>query len=147
MLLLPDQGVGLFAFANRTYAGPGKPLYEAAALLKPAGFPKSRPAAVSADLAQAYRGVGAIYDRGDVAAAQDQLATNFLLDRDAAGWARDLARLKQQLGACDAKAEISAQGLLAGTFTWRCASGRLQGRLLLAPTRPPGIQSLELSIK
>ena len=39
----------------------------------------------------AYRTVGTIYLKGEVAMAADQLAMNFLMDRDAAGWAQDLA--------------------------------------------------------
>jgi D-alanyl-D-alanine-carboxypeptidase/D-alanyl-D-alanine-endopeptidase len=147
VLLLPDQGVGLFAFTNRTYAVPTRPLYEAAAIMKNAGFLKDRPLPVSPDLARAYGAVRAIYERGDVGAGQGLLAMNFLIDRDAAGWAQDLARLKQQVGDCDTQAPVVARGVLAGAFTWRCATGRLSGRVLLAPTQPPGIQSLSLSVK
>ena len=145
MLLLPEQGVGIFAFANRTYAGPQKPVYEAASLLKKAGLLKDRALPVSAELGAAYRAAGAVYAKGDVAAAGPLLAMNFLMDRDAAGWARDLAELKAQLGDCDTSAPVSPTGALSGRFTWRCAQGRVSGDLLLAPTRPAGIQSLRLS--
>lgn len=144
MLLLPQQGVGIFAFANRTYAGPVKPVYDAASLLKKAGLLKERPMAASPALANAYRAAGAIYAQGDVAAAGPLLAMNFLMDRDAAGWARDVAALKAQVGDCDTAAPVAPSGALSGEFTWRCTSGRVTGSLLLAPTQPPGIQSLRL---
>ena len=147
VLLLPDQGVGVFAFANRTYAGPSGPVWDAAVALNKAGFLKHHPAPVGEDLASAYRTVAAIYKQGDVAAAGDQLAMNFLMDRDASGWSRDLASLKQKVGDCDTTAPVTATGALSGEFTWRCAHGRVTGSFLLAPTRPPRIQSMKLAPK
>jgi serine-type D-Ala-D-Ala carboxypeptidase/endopeptidase len=144
VLLLPDHGVGLFAFANRTYAGPSGAVWDAAVALSKAGFLKDRSASVGEELASAYRTVGAIYKHGDVAAAGDQLAMNFLMDRDAAGWERDLGSLKKQVGECDTGAPVTATSALSGEFTWRCAHGRVTGNVLLAPTHPPRIQSIEL---
>ena len=37
VLLLPDYGVGIFALANRTYAGPRSPVWDAAVALRQAG--------------------------------------------------------------------------------------------------------------
>ncbi|MDB6083458.1 MAG: penicillin-binding protein [Gammaproteobacteria bacterium] len=159
VLLLPDRGVGIFAFANRTYAGPSAPVWDAAMALYKAGLLAERPLPVSADLENAYRAAGALYAAGGVAAAGDLLAMNFLLDRSADGWARDIASLKAQVGECataepaavgatgalSATGGLSATGALTGNFTWRCAHGRVQGSLELAPTRPPRIQELKLS--
>lgn len=147
MLLLPDHGIGLFAFANRTYAGSRNVLYDAAAVLKKAGALKDHAVAVSKELAKAYRAVGAIYARGDVTAAKDLLAMNFLLDRDAAGWARDLADLKKKVGVCDTTSPLVAKSPLEGEFTWRGATGRLTGSILLTPTLPPRIQALSIAVK
>ena len=77
--------------------------------------------------------------------ANNALAMNFLIDRSAEGWARELASLKAQVGNCETAAPIAATGELSGRFTWRCEHGRLNGSLLLAPTRPPRIQALVLS--
>ncbi len=147
LLLLPDHGVAVFALANRTYAGPAGAVWDAAVALEQAGFLKERPAPAGLDLARAYRAVAAIYERGDVAAAGDQLAMNFLMDRDAAGWSRDLANLRKKVGDCDTTAPVIAQGALSGEFTWRCAHGRVKGSVLLAPTLPPRIQSIQLAPK
>jgi len=146
VLLLPDRGVGIFAFANRTYAGPSAPVWDAAIALNKAGQLRGeRGVAVGADLANAYHAAGAIYAAGGVAAGRDLLAMNFLLDRDEDGWARDLAKLKGQVGDCDTSAPLTAVGALSGDFTWRCAHGRVKGSLELAPTRPPKIQELKLA--
>jgi hypothetical protein len=80
-----------------------------------------------------------------VTSAGDVLAMNFLLDRSAETWARELASLKSQVGNCETSAPVVATGALSGHFTWRCEHGRLNGSLLLAPTRPPRLQSFGLT--
>lgn len=147
VLLLPQHGVGLFVFANRTYAGPRNAVYDAAAILKKADFLAERPVPISDALAEAYRAIGAMYTQGDVAAADDLLAVNFLMDRDAEGWTRDLAELHKQVGKCDTASTLTAKNALSGEFTWRCATGRLAGTLVLTPTQPPRIQLLMLAPK
>jgi hypothetical protein len=144
VLLLPDHGVGVFAFANRTYAGPSPPVWDAAVALHKAGLLAGRATPVSGALAAAYRAAGTIYARGSITAAGDVLAMNVLLDRTAEIWARDLGRLRQQVGECETAAPITPTGALSGEFTWRCVRGRVKGSLLLAPTRPPVIQELKL---
>jgi hypothetical protein len=72
---------------------------------------------------------------------------NFLMDRDAAGWRRDLAALKKKAGDCDTSSPVTPSGALAGEFTWRCAQGRVKGSVLLAPTNPPRIQEIKLAQK
>jgi hypothetical protein len=67
------------------------------------------------------------------------------MDRDVEHWARQLDALKQAVGGCDTSAPIVATGGLAGTFTWKCERGQVNGGLLLAPTRDPRIQTLALT--
>jgi hypothetical protein len=86
-----------------------------------------------------------MYAAGNVSSAGDVLAVNFLMDRSAENWAKALARLKADVGPCDTGAPITATGALSGDFLWRCERGRVSGSLLLAPTRPPTIQALELN--
>lgn len=141
VLLLPDRGIGIFAFANRTYAGPRVAVWDAAIALDKAGrLGTERDLPLSAELEDAYRVTGAMYKAGDVASAHDQLAMNFLLDRDAAAWSQKLAKLKAQVGECETAAPVDATGAMSGDFTWRCAHGRINGSLTLAPTDPPRIQ-------
>jgi serine-type D-Ala-D-Ala carboxypeptidase/endopeptidase len=145
VLLLPDRGVGIFAFANRTYAGPSRPVWDAAmALLKAGALGEERTVPISDALRDAYRASGAIYTAGSIAPQRELLAMNFLLDRSEEGRARDMKKLKAQVGNCDVGSPIRANGALAGDFTWRCERGRLKGTLQLAPTKPPRIQSLDL---
>ncbi len=145
VLLLPEHGVGIFAFASRTYAAPSRAVFDAALAMHAAGFLKDRPQAVSPELQAAYEAVGEIFQQGDVMAGADMLAMNFLLDRDATEWARQLASLKQQVGDCDASSALKANHVLSGEFTWTCATGQVAGGVLLAPTKPPRIQALRLA--
>ncbi len=144
MLLLPEAGVGICPFTNRTYTGASGPVWDAAlALLKADALPW-RDTPVSPALAAAHDAARAIYAAGDVAPSQARLAMNFLLDRSAEGWKADLAALRGQIGACPTAEPVHATGALSGAFRWNCERGRLDGQLLLAPTDPPTIQSLRL---
>jgi hypothetical protein len=145
VLLLPDFGIGIFALANRTYAGPRAPVWDAAVRLHEAGLVKARATRADESLSSAYGAAGRIYAAANVAAFTDALAMNFLMDRSAEGWARDLAALKAEVGACQTSDPLRATGALSGEFTWRCEHGRVNGRLLMAPTLPPRIQSLDLT--
>jgi hypothetical protein len=145
VLLLPDYGVGIFALANRTYAGPRAPVWDAAVAMQRAGDLVARPQPVSPALAAAYAAVEQIFAGGTLASGGDILAMNVLMDRDADHWARDIAALKTQVGACDTGAPIRATGALSGDFTWTCATGRVRGSVLLAPTSDARIQFLSLT--
>ena len=145
VLLLPEHGIGLFAFANRTYAGPSAPVWDAAMELHRAGLLRGRPVPVSDALAATYAAAGAMYRAGGLAPGRQRLAMNFLMDRTEENWAREFARLKAEVGECETGAPITATGALSGRFQWTCERGRLDGQLLLAPTQPPTIQALRFS--
>ena len=145
--LLPDRGVGIFVFANRTYAPTYIPLWDATVALQEAGLLGDEPVLpVGTKLLTTYETAGAIYAAGDVSVAGDLLAVNFLLDHDADIRAQDLARLKAEVGDCDTSSPMTATGALSADFTWRCDHGRIQGSLLLAPTQATRIQQLQLEV-
>lgn len=145
VLLLPDYGVGIFALANRTYAGPRPPVWDAAVTLQRAGYLTPRSLTPSAALTTAYLAVTNMFNAGSVTASADVLSMNFLMDRDATHWARDFTELKAQVGSCETSAPISPGGALSGDFEWRCERGRVKGHVLLTPTASPRIQSLTLT--
>jgi hypothetical protein len=97
---------------------------------------------VSASLDRAYRAAGAIYTAGNLDPGQGLFAMNFLMDRSPENWARVLGEMRRQVGACRTDAPIAPNGALAGNFAWTCERGRMEGRVLLAPTDPAGIQAL-----
>jgi CubicO group peptidase (beta-lactamase class C family) len=145
MLMLPEAGVGVFAFSNRTYAAPIAPAWDAAGVLLRSGLVKKPPVPLSDALGRAYAGARRIWAEGRIDADPALLAENMLMDRSAENWAAELARLKAETGACDTAVPVTPTGALSGSFQWRCATGRLNGQLLLAPTASPQIQALRLS--
>lgn len=144
LLLLPDEGVGVFAFANRTYGAPARPVFFAALEMDKAGLLNGRSISVSPALAEAYSGVAAIYASGTLEPGRKLLAMNFLMDRSSENWAKELAILRQKAGACRTDSPLTVTGALSGRFMWKCERAEVNGNLLLAPTNPPTIQSLNL---
>jgi CubicO group peptidase (beta-lactamase class C family) len=145
VLLLPDHDVGIYAFANRTYAGPSRAVWDIAMELEKAGWLTGRPTPTSATLAQTYRTAQSMFAAGRIDPARSRLAPNFLMDRSEANWAAELARLAGQAGSCRTDSAIVPTGALSGTFTWSCERGAINGMLLLAPTTPVTIQALSFT--
>jgi hypothetical protein len=145
MLLLTDHNVGIFVFSNRTYNGGSGAAWDAAVALHKAGALQGRPLPVSPSLAAGYRAAAMMFRAESLAPGRQMLAMNFLMDRSEENWAREFARLKDQTGECRTQSPISPTGALSGTFSWTCAKGRLDGQILLAPTRPPAIQALRFT--
>ena len=146
VMLLLDQGIGIFAFTNRTYTGASGVVWDAAMALHHAGALTGRKTPASPALAAAYSAAAAMYRAGEVGAASNLLSMNFLMDRSPKNWKAELLRLKQEVGDCDTRAPLTATGALSGKFEWRCATGRIEGSLLLAPTTQTSIQQLELKV-
>lgn len=146
VLLLPDRGVGLFVFGNRTYGGGSEALWRAASAMLKAGILPERPRPVSAALAEAYAAARLAYRRGDLLAIREKLAGNFLMDRSAADWSRDLAGIKARVGACERDMPIHPRGAMSASFRWLCERGTVEGEILLAPTAPATLQKLQLKV-
>jgi len=140
VVLIPDKGVGLFVFANRTYAGGSLPLFRAALALKRAGVWKDREIAVSPGLASSYAAAKAVWRSADITTAP--LANNVLMDHDAAAWKKIISDVKTEVGECAAKEAIEPVSAMEGNFHWSCAHGRVEGRVQRAPTAALSIQAL-----
>ena len=141
--LLPDAGVGVFAFANRTYAAPVAPVMETLRSLRAGGLAAERTVPVSAGLARAYDAAKAAWRSGDPERAP--LAGNVLLDEDASRRRAEIARLKEQVGACAMREPIAALSAMEGTFAWACEKGRITGRVQRAPTPALSLQVLSFA--
>jgi CubicO group peptidase (beta-lactamase class C family) len=146
VLMNPEQGWGIFAFTNHTYAGPGRVVWEAAAqLIDSAHFEadgldlEAAPA-----LVRAYAGVQEIYRRGDIDGGEVRFANNFFLDRSRERWNRQLESLAATAGTCDTATPLEPEGRLSGVFTWVCETARVSGKLDLSPMSSHEIQYLHL---
>lgn len=143
VLLLPEQGVGIFAFSNRTYGAPTLPAYRAAMVLNRSGALKQRPLAASPGLAGAYDAARAVWTSGQITSAP--LANNVLMDRSAADWQMLLRGLKSEVGTCDVSAPVRPLTAMEGLFAWTCEHGRISGRVQRAPTTGVTLQALEFA--
>lgn len=142
MLLLPESGIGVFAFGNRTYA-PMSRLTLAVAETVHALQPPRRAAEPSPWLKRAVEAVVAAYDAGRIEVAEAALAENLLLDMPARLRNAPLAALRQRMGKGRLES-ISPVHALRGSFILDCANGRVRGSVTLSPDAEPGIQSLTL---
>ncbi|KTE08224.1 serine hydrolase domain-containing protein [Sphingopyxis sp. H115] len=146
VMLMPEHGVGVFAFANRTYAGPSAPAWDTAVLMDQAGLLEPRAVPVSPAVAEAYAAAKAAYAAGDLGPLGGRLAMNFLMDRSAANWKAELARLRAEVGACPSDEPLAPTGAMSATFRLNCDKGRLDGVILLAPTMPATVQALRFRV-
>jgi hypothetical protein len=141
VVLLPDAGVGVFAFASRTYAGPSTPALRTLMALREAGLAPVRRTPVSSGLAEAYAAAKAAWTAGGVEGAP--LANNVLLDRDAARRRADIASAKSVAGTCAMNEPIVPISAMEGTFRWNCTAGTIAGRVQRAPTPTLSLQVLD----
>ncbi|MDQ3478883.1 MAG: beta-lactamase family protein [Pseudomonadota bacterium] len=144
VMLLPDKGVGVFAFSSRTYGAPSPAAFRAAVALNKAGVLRERPIALSPGLSTAYAAARSVWASGDIAAAP--LANNVLMDRNAEAWKAMLTGLKREVGACNASEPVNPISAMEGRFTWTCERGRISGRVQRAPTPAVTIQALEFAL-
>jgi len=145
VLMLPERGVGVFAFSNLTYAPVSLVVRDAAAVLTRSGaFPVRQPPP-SAGLQALAIAVQRMYAAGDVLAGREALAMNVLLDRDAPRRNAEIAELKAKLGACRAAEPIATDNAMSGMLSFPCERGTLRVRVTLAPTTPASLQTVEFS--
>jgi CubicO group peptidase (beta-lactamase class C family) len=142
-LFSPETGIGIFSFANRTYAAMNEPNLAAAMALKEAGLWRSPPKPISAHLAPAIEAVSRIYRAGRVEEGGALLAENILLDRAAPEWNRLLARLSAQAGELR-RIETEANHALSTRLALICEKGTIRGELILTGEQIPHIQALIL---
>jgi serine-type D-Ala-D-Ala carboxypeptidase/endopeptidase len=141
LMLLPDKGVGIFAFSSKTYGGTSLPVWRAALALQNAGALEKRTIPVSPGLAAAYDAAKAVWRARDITAAP--LANNVLMDHGRAAWAKMIGDVKAEAGECAANEAIEPVSAVEGRFRWTCSHGRVEGRVQRAPMRQLAIQALE----
>ncbi|MBU6379257.1 MAG: beta-lactamase family protein [Gammaproteobacteria bacterium] len=145
MRWLPEYGVGLIAFGNRTYSGWGGVFDAALAALQRSGGLLPREVQPSAALSTARRGVNSLLMRWDDAELDRLAAMNLLLDRSRERRRLEFARLRDTLGVCrERPGWLYSENALRGDWLLDCERGVLQASVTLAPTLPPGVQHLEL---
>lgn len=142
MSWLPDYGVGLFAMATLTYAGPAEPISAAWDALQKTGGLERRVLPPSPMLLRAREGIVRLWNQWDDGEARALGAMNLLLDFPAAQRRTELEALKAEVGECGPPGPVIAENWLRGQFNFTCAKGTVGAFFTLAPTEPPAVQHL-----
>jgi CubicO group peptidase (beta-lactamase class C family) len=142
MSWLPDYGVGMFAMANLTYAGPAEPVNQAWDVLLKTGGLKKRELPASPILSQMREHIWNLWNRWDDGEVKQIASMNLLLDAPAAQRQAEMKKLRDEVGACSAAGPVIAENWLRGQFNMTCARGTVGAFFTLAPTSPPAVQHL-----
>ena len=143
---LPEYGVGLIAFGNRTYTGWGGTFDQAFDLLTKTGGLQPRTIEPSPALTSARDAVANLVVKWDDAAADRIAAVNLFLDQSKDRRKAAIDALHAQVGACTAGSGFDrVENALRGDWTMTCERGTLKVAITLAPTSPPKVQFLSVS--
>ena len=146
MRWLPEYGVGIIAFGNRTYTGWGGPAAEAFNLMLRTGGLVPRAPQPSAVLTARREAVSRLVMHWDDALADSLAAVNLFLDRSRDRRKAEIARLQTEVGPCRAGSGFdNVENALRGRWTMPCDRGALRVSITLAPTTPPTVQFLDVS--
>ncbi|HEV3202587.1 MAG TPA: serine hydrolase domain-containing protein [Bryobacteraceae bacterium] len=142
MAWLPDYGVGMFAMATLTYAGPSEPISQAWDVLLKTGGLEKRELPASPVLSQMREHIVSLWKRWDDAEAKQIAAMNLFLDAPAAQRRAEIRKLKDEVGECTAAGPVIPENWLRGQFNMTCGKGAVAVFFTLAPTQPPAVQHL-----
>jgi len=135
MRWLPEHGVGIVAFGNRTYSGWTPTTDSALAIL----------AATGAMTPRVPTPAPALVQRWDDRLADSVAAVNLFLDRSRDRRQAEIARLVEKVGPCRPGAGFDVvENALRGQWVMPCERGFLRASITLAPTMPPTVQYLEV---
>jgi CubicO group peptidase (beta-lactamase class C family) len=145
MRWLPEYGVGLIAFGNRTYTGWGPVLDQAVEMLKKTGGLQPRVVQPSPALVEAKVAVSQLVSAWDDALADKIAAVNLFLDRSKDRRRAEFDALRTKLGSCRAEDRFDfVENALRGDWLLRCERGNARASITLAPTIPPTVQYMEV---
>lgn len=145
MRWLPEYGVGIIAFGNRTYTGWGGPTAEAFTLLSKTGGLEPRMPQPSAVLVARKEAVSRLVLQWNDALADSLAAVNLFLDQSRARRKASIDTLLGRVGPCRAGGSFDVvENALRGQWTLPCEGGALRVSITLAPTMPPLVQYLDI---
>lgn len=145
MRWLPEHGVGLIAFGNRTYTGWGGVADQALTLLGNTGALQPRVVQPSPALTDAKRHVTTLITSWDDELADRIAAVNLFRDRARERRRAEIERLRAEVGSCRAADGFAVvENPLRGEWVLACERGQLVASVTLAPTMPPSVQYMEV---
>jgi CubicO group peptidase (beta-lactamase class C family) len=145
MRWLPEHGVGIVAFGNRTYTGWGGVAEEALTRLAKTGGLQPRAVQPSPALTNAKTIVSSLVSRWDDQLADRIAAVNLFLDRSKDRRKAEFERFRSDLGACRPGNQFAfVENPLRGEWLLTCDRGQLRAEVTLAPTMPLLVQHMEV---
>ncbi|MDA1081812.1 MAG: serine hydrolase [Gemmatimonadetes bacterium] len=145
MRWLPEYGVGIITFGNRTYTGWGAPIDAAFAALAATGALQPRMPEPSAALVEARAQVTRLVLNWDDQLAKSIAADNLFLDRSIDRRSAEFAAQRARVGACSAGSGFAyVENALRGQWIVPCERGNLLLSITLAPTATPTVQYMEV---
>lgn len=146
MQWLPEYGVGIIVFGNRTYSGWTAPTLDAfSALLRTGGLQPRMPVPSPALVAR-KEAVTRLVLQWNEALADSLAAVNLFLDRSRDRRKAEIETLLRQVGPCGPGTGFDVlENALRGQWTLPCERGVLRVSITLAPTMPPLVQYLEVA--
>ena len=146
MQWLPEHGVGIIAFGNRTYTGRGGIVTEAFNRLSATGALLPRVVQPSPALTSARNSVAQLISGWDDGLATSIAAENLFLDESMDRRRKHIESLRAQVGACPADRDRFdyVENALRGQWIVSCERGKLLASITLAPTMPPTVQYLSV---
>jgi CubicO group peptidase (beta-lactamase class C family) len=146
MRWLPEYGVGLIAFGNRTYTGWGPPTDEAFSLMLKSGGLQPRVPQPSASLTSARNAVTRLVLKWDDKLADSIAAVNLFLDQSRDRRSGAIAALLKKVGPCRTASGFDVvENALRGQWIVPCDKGALRVSITLAPTTPATVQFLDVT--
>ncbi|MGH7012079.1 MAG: serine hydrolase domain-containing protein, partial [Caulobacteraceae bacterium] len=142
VLVSPETGVGLFAFANATYVAPFDANWRAAAAMKAADVWGKSVEPIDVRLERAAGAVLAAYRAGSISPVAALSAINLLADQAPEARERELCELIGKLGAV-MSSRLEPRHALAGALSMDCERGSVRVEIALAPGPRGQIQAME----
>jgi hypothetical protein len=142
MLWLPDYGVGLFALANLTYAGPAEPINRALEVFLKTGGLQKRELPAAPILTETRDHIVNLWKEWDDTEAKRIAAMNLFLDVPVAQRREEMRKLQEEVGTCSSVGPVVAENWLRGQFNMTCQNGTVGVFFTMAPTNPPKVQHL-----
>jgi CubicO group peptidase (beta-lactamase class C family) len=142
MTWLPDYGVGLFAMANLTYAGPAEPISQALDVFLKTGGLQKRELPASPLQTSTRDHIFNLWKNWDDAEAKKIASMNLFLDAPIPQRREEIRKLKEEVGECGSAGPVVPENWLRGQFNLSCTKGTVGVFFTMSPTQPPAVQHL-----
>ena len=144
--IMPDYGIGVVAFSNRTYGSTYTVNQKVLELLIDSLGLESRRPEITDILGTRMKDLLRVMPEWDTAATADIFSDNFFIDNPPEDLRAETARVFGAAGRITDVRELIPENSLRGTFVMEGVSGSITVRFTLTPETLPRIQSFTISV-